>query len=137
MSMKISAGLVIIQNNQLLLVHPTNSPWWRTYSIPKGGVDKGEDILDAAIRETKEETGIKIKKSEILNPGETLHINYKDESGKTYKRVYYFLAEPKIPLEKSDFLPQFKEVDWVGFVGKTEAKKRIFGRFKPLLKYLE
>ena len=46
MSIKISSGLVVIQDNQILLVHPTNSPWWKTYSIPKGHVDKGEDILN-------------------------------------------------------------------------------------------
>lgn len=136
MSIKISAGLVIIQDNQILLVHPTGSPWKKTYSIPKGHLEKGEDILDAAIRETKEETGVKIKKSEILQPEGTLHIDYKNEKGKVYKRVYYWIVFPQRNISKK-FKPQLKEVDWVGFVDKIEAKQRIFGRFKPLLKYLK
>jgi len=133
---KISAGLVVIQDNKMLLVHPTNSPWWGTYSIPKGGVDKGEDILEAAIRETLEETGVKIKRKHISSSGNG-HIDYTDNRGKVYKRVYYFVAHPKKPIEKESFKPQLAEVDWVGLLSKNEAKKRIFGRFKPLLKFLK
>ena len=133
---KISAGLLVIQDNKMLLVHPTNSPWWGTYSIPKGGVDKKEDALSAAIRETYEETGIKIKEKHIstINNG---HIDYTDDKGKVYKRVYYFVAYPKKPITKDMFKPQLEEVDWAGFLSRDEAQKRIFGRFKPLLKFLK
>jgi len=133
---KIAAGLVVIQDNKILLVHPTNSPWWGTYSIPKGGVDKKEDVLEAAIRETYEETGIKIKKSNISNKNSGF-IDYKNDKGKIFKRVYYFIAFPKKTINKKDFKLQLEEVDWAGFVSKKEAKKRIFGRFRPLLKILE
>jgi len=136
MSIKISSGLVVIQNNKILLVHPTNSPWRKTYSIPKGHLKKDEDILDAAIRETKEETGITIKKKHISTTLKR-YIDYTDERGNIYKRVYYFLAFPKKEIKPSDLKPQMKEVDWVGFLSKSEAKKKIFGRFTPLLKYLE
>ena len=118
----------------MLLVHPTGAPWWGTYSIPKGGIDKKEDVLEAAIRETFEETGIKIKKKHVEDGG---FIDYKNDKGKVYKRVYYFVAYPKKPITKDQFKPQYKEVDWVGFLSRDEAKKRIFGRFKPLLKYLK
>ena len=133
---KISAGLVVIQDNKILLVHPSNSPWWGTYSIPKGGIDKREDALEAARRETYEETGIKIKRKHIdsKNAG---FIDYKNSKRKIYKRVYYFVARPKKIITKDMFKPQIKEVDWVGFLDKNEAKKRIFGRFKPFLKLLK
>jgi ADP-ribose pyrophosphatase YjhB (NUDIX family) len=133
---KISAGLVVIQDNKIMLVHPTNSPWWGTYSIPKGGVDKKEDALEAAIRETLEETGIKIKRKHI-SESDSGFVNYTDNKGNVYKRVYYFVAYPKKSIKKGDFKPQLKEVDWAGFLSKSEAKKRIFGRFKPLLKFIE
>ena len=133
---KIAAGLVVIQNNKILLVHPTNSPWWGTYSIPKGGIDRKEDALAAAIRETEEETGIKIKKKHISSRNAGF-IDYEDNKGKVYKRVYYFIANPRKEITEDMFKPQMKEVDWVGFLSKKEAKKRIFGRFKPLLKLLK
>jgi ADP-ribose pyrophosphatase YjhB (NUDIX family) len=133
---KLSAGLVVIQDNKILLVHPTNSPWWGTYSIPKGQIDKNENLLNAAIRETFEETGIHIKEKSIQRHLDGI-IKYTDDKGNVYKKVYYFIAFPKTPIDKKDFKPQYEEVDWAGFLSKNEAEKRIFGRFKPLLKLLE
>jgi ADP-ribose pyrophosphatase YjhB (NUDIX family) len=127
-----TAGLVIIQDNKILLVHPSNSPWFGTYSIPKGGLDVKEDPLDAAIRETREETGIKIKRKHVsLKDGGI--INYTDKLGRIYKRVHYFVVFPKKPITPDMIKPQLKEVDWAGFISKEEAKKRIFGRFRPFL----
>jgi 8-oxo-dGTP diphosphatase len=133
---KHSAGLVVIQDNRILLVHPTNSPWWGTYSIPKGEIDKNEDPLEAAIRETQEETGIKIKKEDIDTRFNNI-IEYRDNQGELYKKVHYFVAFPKKLIEKENLKPQYKEVDWIGFVSKKEAQKRIFGRFKSLLIFLD
>ena len=59
------------------------------------------------------------------------------KKGKIYKRVYYFVAYPKKEITKDMFHPQEGEVDWVGFLSREEAQKRIFGRFKPLLKFLK
>ena len=56
--MQISAGLLILHNNKILLIHPTNAPWYGTYSIPKGKLEKDETIIQAAIRETEEEIEI-------------------------------------------------------------------------------
>jgi len=56
--LKISAGFVIIQDNKILLEHPTGSNWYGTYSIPKGQMEDGEDALFTALRETKEENSL-------------------------------------------------------------------------------
>lgn len=50
------------QGLEVLLAHP-GGPFWRdrdagAWTIPKGIVDEGEDLLDAARREFREETGI-------------------------------------------------------------------------------
>jgi len=64
---KISAGILLCRLNnsesEVLLVHP-GGPFWTkkdrgTWSIPKGEIEHEEDLLEAAIRETEEETGIK------------------------------------------------------------------------------
>ncbi len=63
--MKISAGTLIYRRRgnkiEVLLVHP-GGPFWAekdkgAWSIPKGEIEEGEDLLQAAIRETKEELG--------------------------------------------------------------------------------
>ena len=62
----VSAGLLLYRRRQselqVFLAHP-GGPFWRerdtgAWSIPKGVVDEGEELLDAARREFEEETGI-------------------------------------------------------------------------------
>jgi predicted NUDIX family NTP pyrophosphohydrolase len=67
MTNRISGGLLLYRavdgTLQVLLVHP-GGPFWRNkdegaWSIPKGEIADGEDLLDAARREFEEETGCK------------------------------------------------------------------------------
>ena len=133
----LSAGLVVIQDNKILLAHPTGSPWKNSYSIPKGHVETGETILEAALREAREEVGMDTDNLEIENKSEDNFIDYTDKKGRVYKRVYYFIAKPKTPIDKKSFKLQKKEVDWAGFLTKEEADGKIFKRFLPLLDYLQ
>jgi 8-oxo-dGTP pyrophosphatase MutT (NUDIX family) len=50
---------------KILVCHPTRTRW-NNWSIPKGLMEKGEDIYDVGVRELFEETGIDIKKVHIL-----------------------------------------------------------------------
>jgi len=131
-----SSGTLIIQDKKILLCHPTNSSWYGTYSIPKGLIEENETTFECAKRELKEETGIQIP-DEYYNKCEYF-IDYKSKDGKSYKRVYYFVAN--IP---NNFLPevishydlQLDEVDWAGFLDYDKATKKIFQRQKELLKF--
>jgi predicted NUDIX family NTP pyrophosphohydrolase len=67
MEKKISAGLLMyrFRNHTLevLLAHP-GGPFFRNkdnghWSIPKGEIDGGEELIDTAVREFREETGLK------------------------------------------------------------------------------
>lgn len=134
--LELSSGLVIVQRGAILLCHPTGQKWWGTYSIPKGHVEEGEELIDAAIRETKEEIGITIEKSDIIDK-KPYFIDYKDKEGKLYKRVYYFLANPLEIIPKEAILPDKKEVDWAGFILPEKAEARILWRLKPVLSHMQ
>lgn len=61
LSFRPSVYAVIIRENKILL-----SKQWDGYDFPGGGVDLGETINNALIREVKEETGLKIKVGKIV-----------------------------------------------------------------------
>jgi 8-oxo-dGTP pyrophosphatase MutT (NUDIX family) len=50
---------------KILVCHPTNSRW-NNWSIPKGVMETGESIFEVCVRELFEETGIDIKKINVL-----------------------------------------------------------------------
>lgn len=134
--LELSAGLAIIQNGTILLGHPKGQKWYGTYSIPKGHVEEGEDLLEAAIRETREEVGLTIDPEDILF-SEPNFIDYKDKSGNVFKRVYYFIVKPKSIIKQSAIHPDKKEIDWAGFILKDTAINRIFWRLKPILDHID
>jgi 8-oxo-dGTP pyrophosphatase MutT (NUDIX family) len=139
--MKKSAGVIIILNNtKILLSHATNARWEKTFSFPKGGIEKDEKKKDAAIRELAEETSIMITKEQISNPDDAIIVNYIDKEGVNYKRLYLYTVYiediSEIGLE-SEIVPienlQADELDWCGFLTKEEAKDKIFNRVEHLL----
>lgn len=132
--LNLSAGFVIVQDNRILLGHPTGDFWYSSYSIPKGHVEEGEGFLEAATRETKEEVGITIDPSEVVSGPH--FVDYTDGK-KIFKRVYYFVVHPSSEITKRDLKPQGSEIDWAGFLTREEAEKRISPRLKEVLKHLQ
>lgn len=135
--MEISAGLVIIQNKKILLAHPTNAPWYGTYTIPKGKLEGNENPIEAAIRETFEEVGIKIDISDIKNKKKPYIIEYKNQVGNIYKILYYYVCELKTEIVIDNDKLQKREVNWAGFCDKDEALSRIFWRFEEMLEFIK
>ncbi len=64
--MVIRASAVCLYNGKLLLVKQTFTDMGSFWSLPGGKVEDGESLGEAAIRETKEETGITIRLGRLL-----------------------------------------------------------------------
>ena len=142
--MKISAGTCIIYKNKILFCHPTSAAWVGTFSPAKGGVDTGETFVEAAIRETKEEIGIDIIPSMILNLETPIEVIYLNKKKYTHKIVYLYIVKINSLSEvglTSEIVPveqlQISEVDWAGFLTPEEIKVKGFHRFFPLIDLLE
>jgi len=91
---------------QFLVVH---RPRYRDWSIPKGKLDKGESFEKAAVREIREETGLKCDRSDYLGA-----VNYATQRGRS-KVVKYWLMKAR----KGTFVPndEVDMVEWVGIHG--------------------
>ena len=134
---KISSGLLMYRlrdgKAQVLLVHP-GGPFWQkkddgAWTIPKGEVAEGEDLLEAARREFEEETGHKPTGDFIpLNP-------VKQKGGKI---VYAWAVEGDIDTAaitsntftmewppKSGKTAEFPEIDRAAFFDLQTAARKI------------
>jgi putative (di)nucleoside polyphosphate hydrolase len=53
--MIVTCGVIVTDGQRMLICHPTHG---RNWDIPKGRKDPGEEDIDTAVRELREETGI-------------------------------------------------------------------------------
>jgi mutator protein MutT len=58
---KVAVGVLATRNGKLLLVQRDQDPHRAAWSFPSGFVDAGEGLEEAAVRETREETGLDIR----------------------------------------------------------------------------
>lgn len=66
---------VIITDGVSFLIGRANSDRW---DIPKGGIEKDETEIDCVIRETKEEVGLELERSNLIPLGKFKYRSIKD-----------------------------------------------------------
>ena len=127
----LAAGGVVIDEEsgepRVLLVH---RPRYDDWSFPKGKLDPGETVEQAAVREVKEETGLKCR---IIRELQTLRYQVKVKGEVRPKVVHYFLMERRsgkirVPGAEVD------KASW--FDLDTAARKLSYGRDRKLLESL-
>jgi predicted NUDIX family NTP pyrophosphohydrolase len=144
---EISAGLLVFRRRpslEVLLGHPGGPYWARkddgAWSIPKGLVEAGDDLLAAARRELAEETG-------LLADGTFMALApVRQTSGKI---VHAFAVEADFDLARFtsntfeiEWPPRsgrrraFPEIDRVGYFGVDEAMRKILAYQQPFIREL-
>ena len=87
-----SARSIIIRNGKVAMIHSLKYDY---YKFPGGGIENGEDPVDAMIRETREESGLVVRPETIKEYG-YVHRIQKSDSDETECFVqdnYYYLCE--------------------------------------------
>ena len=62
----VGVGAIIIEGDRVLLVKRAHPPIQGQWSIPGGVLEVGEMVREAAVRESREETGLLVKPGELL-----------------------------------------------------------------------
>ena len=131
---------------EVFLAHP-GGPFFQNkddghWTIPKGEVESGEDLLAAAVREFREETGVE-PHGDFIDLG-----SIRQKGGKTV-HAWAFRGDfgESRPLQSSQFelewppgtgrVQRFPEIDRVAFFTLAEARRKLKEAQHPLLDRLQ
>ena len=156
-----NVGIIVIKNKLIFagfrIEMPEDCP--TAWQVPQGGIDEGEDVLEAGYRELYEETGIKKEKVKLIKilpqtfkydftpdvieklKERNKKINY---TGKLYKGqeqhwiVFEFLGEDRdVNLKPTSEPQEFSKFDWktADFLVKNvfEMKKDVYKKVFEIL----
>ena len=146
---KKSAGILLFRDTagrlEVLLVHP-GGPFWAAkdagaWSIPKGGIDAGEDPLAAARREFEEETGTRPTGEPLAleprrQPGGKLVYAWAMRGDLDHTAVTSMTYSMEWP-PRSGRRQDFPEVDRAAWFALDEARTKILKGQAPFLDELE
>jgi 8-oxo-dGTP pyrophosphatase MutT (NUDIX family) len=125
---EISAGGVVVFGNAILLLKKYNGDW----VLPKGRIEKGEEVEATALREVLEESGVK---AEIIDYIGEIHYNYKNlqENEIVSKTVHWFLMRSNnmdcFPQRNEGFIDaMYVHIDKAKTLVRYEDEKKIIKR---------
>jgi predicted NUDIX family NTP pyrophosphohydrolase len=148
--MKMSAGILLYRRGETgleVLIGHMGGPYWEhrdesAWSIPKGEMREGENMLEVAKREFEEELGSPPPEEPYLELGEV-----RQASG---KRVVVFAAQGDLDAESirsnsfemewprgSGQLGEFPEIDRAAWLAPAEAREKLIPAQAPFLDRLE
>lgn len=151
MRSRVSAGLVLFRQRDALevfIAHPGGPLFAHKddghWSIPKGEVEPGEDLLATAIREFEEEVGLEIDPQSHFLPlgtiqqkgGKVVHawgVRGDWDQSRAIRSNTFTIEWPP----GSGQMREFPEVDRAGFFAVTEAKRKLKPTQIPLIERLE
>jgi ADP-ribose pyrophosphatase YjhB (NUDIX family) len=106
----VAVGTIVVKNGRVLLARRGKEPSYGLWSLPGGAVDLGEGLKLAAQRETREECGIEVEITDVLEVVERM---VRDADGRVqfhYVIVDYLARWASGDLQSS---PEVLEARWV------------------------
>ncbi len=130
----LGASVAVFRDGRVLLARRGNPPLQGLWSLPGGGVELGETLAEAALRELAEETGVS---AEIVGPADYVDIIRRDEGGRV-ERHYVVVAfaarhlagEPQLGEGTADI--RWVGLDELGGLELTEGAAEVIGKAAAL-----
>ena len=114
-----SAGGVVVRGEEVVVIVPTRraSDGSRVLALPKGHIDPGENALQAATREVREETGV--VGEPITELGETRYWYRRD--GQTIPKSVCFYLFSYVEGDTDDHDDEVEEARWIALTDAQSA----------------
>jgi ADP-ribose pyrophosphatase YjhB (NUDIX family) len=112
--LSIGAGAVVVHDNRVLLVRNIHGVTKGRYLLPAGRVNTGELPDQAAVRETFEETSLRVEIEGLV--GVRIWVMDDDEHN------YFFMFRAKLLSPVNDLRPNLDEIDDARFFGREEME---------------
>ena len=117
--MVVIAGCIVRKGNKILMVKEAKKKCYGQWNYPAGHMEEGEKITDAAIRETFEETGCKVKLTGVLP---IFLENLKDETAILFKFTADVIEE-NITFDTNEILDvQWIDMDTIKHMSREELR---------------
>lgn len=129
----ITVHVFLLRGTDVLLLRRHNTGWGDgMYSVPAGHVEHGESVTEAAIRETKEECGIHIKKDNLV----FAHVIHQQQRTRDMiDRIHFFFTCSSFDGEPTNTEPH--ACDEVRFVPLSDLPENILPYIKRTLSHIE
>ena len=119
-----ACGTIVINDNKALVIQQKQGFW----GFPKGHMEQGENEIETAIRETKEETNLDV----IIEDKTRFCLTYFIEDKNIHKEVVYFVAKVD---GKVDIKPQIEEINSIAWIDIAKVEDILtFDNLKELWK---
>lgn len=80
------AGVIVLRDDRLALIE-RHHRGWRYWVLPGGGVEAGESVAGAALREAREELGVEVAVGQLR-----VRIDHREEDGSVQRQWYFDAA---------------------------------------------
>ena len=121
-----AGGLVINSKSEYLFIFRNNK-----WDLPKGGIEKKENIKDAALREVNEETGV--EDIEIIKPLPMTYHFFKRNGVFKLKKTFWYLMKTEFDGKfKPQLLEGITKVEWKLKEELNEIFKNSYENIKTL-----
>lgn len=120
------SAAIVVRENRVLMVRRRVGEGELLWQFPAGAIEAGESAVDAAVRETDEETGLTVKALRLL--GERVH-------PKTGRLMSYTACEV---VSGEARVADDEELDAIAWVTLDEIPKYVpYGLYEPVQAYLD
>jgi 8-oxo-dGTP pyrophosphatase MutT (NUDIX family) len=134
-AVEVSAGGAVVHGNEVIVVVPVkrDANGRRVLSLPKGHLDEGETVEDAAAREVSEETGVIAKLVDKLGD---IEYTYERRGRRRHKRVAFYLFEYRSgsladhdhEIEEACWMPLEEAAEALSHPGERDIVRRALSR---------